>query len=181
MLNVYRVRVNIQKFQCFQTSNAEFLSSVFLKIHGEEIEEEWYDPKCYFPNPKTKMGHFVGFLGGRIFAISEQSLDEFDSLRNFFEKDGEVLPILHEGKKYFVFNCTNCLQALDMDKSEITGAVISKHVFLPGVDGLFTTPERNELFCAEGVSDPRDEFKGYVEEQKLKGLMFEHLWSGDAP
>jgi len=181
MLTVYRVRVATTKFQYFETDEAEFLESLWLSIHGTEIGADWIAPSVYIFKPKKREGHFVGFLGGRVFAITQEVIDASPSLRSFFEQSGELLPFTYNKREFYVFNCLNCIEALDAKNAQMsaTGTTVDSYSFVPTrfQFTLFAIPQSNELLCVEGMSAPADEFKGYVEQQKLTGLMFEKLWS----
>ncbi len=179
-MTVYRVGVNDQKFQFFEADQGSNTDLFWQNVHGTDIGADWVAPSVYIFNPKKKEGAFVGYLGGRVFAIAQATIDAAPQLQSFFEQSGELLPFTHDGRDFYIFNCTNCLNALDRKKSVITPTgTVDKHAFLPTRFHftLFSIPESKYLFCVEGMSAPHDEFKGYVEQQKLTGLMFEKLWS----
>ena len=171
----------IEQQQAVQLDSAlAKVTDTWIKMHGDEIGKAWEAPPLYIANPKKKEGHFLGFLGGRVFAVAEKTINAYSTLDNFFEQSGEKLPFVYKGQKFFVFNCTNCLSALD-EKNTIyrSGRTsIKEYAFIPTRFhfSLFTVPDSHELLAVEGLSDPFDEFKGYVEENKLTGLMFEEVW-----
>jgi hypothetical protein len=182
MLTVYRVGVATQRFQFFETDSLSFHETMRVKFHSDEIRDSWQAPPLYIFNPKKKEGHFVGFLGGGVFAVSDQTIKASSTLENFFQQSGELLPFVHKGRKFFVFNCTNCLNAIDEKKSVYRSSrtSIEKYVFIPSRFhfSLFTVPDARELLAVEGLSAPEDEFKSYVEQNKLTGLLFEAVWKG---
>jgi hypothetical protein len=184
MLTVYRVMVPTVKFQCFHTDDTAFVEDVFPRFHSEPIEEKWKAPEVYIHKPRLKEGNFIGFLGGFIFAIKADTLKAFYELTGFFEQSGEQLPLEYKNVQYVVFNCTNCLNALDQKKAVLSPSrqLIKEYVFHPKRFhfSLFTIPESRELLCVEGIDAPNDEFKGYVEERGLTGLIFEKLWSEES-
>lgn len=180
MLTVYRVRVATQRYQYFETEDMQFREKVWPRFHSDTLEDEWDPPAFYNAMPKKKEGHFIGFLGGRVFAVAQETLDAHPMLDTFFEQCGELLPFKDKDRNLFAFNCTNCINALDDKKAvlSMTRTRIEKHAFIPArlQFSLFCVPEDRDLLCVEGMSAPHDEFKGYVEQQKLKGLMFEEVW-----
>jgi hypothetical protein len=184
MPSVYRVLVSVQKYQFFETDEISFAEKTWSKLHVEEVGDSWTPPAVYVFRPKKKEGNFIGLLGGRVFAVANETLKSYPMLQTFFEQSGEILSLPHSGREFFVFNCTNCLNALDTKKAILSeaGTTVDKYAFLPGRFHftLFTVPESNDLLCVEGMSAASDEFKGYVEENKLTGLIFEKLWSDEA-
>jgi hypothetical protein len=184
MLKVYRVGVATQRYQFFESDKLEFRET-FWKIHCEELGNLWKPPPVYVFNPKKKEGHFVGFLGGRVFAVTQETMKSFGKLQTFFEQSGELLPFTHKSRQFFAFNCTNCLNALDEDKTVYSSgrASIDRYAFLPTRFhfSLLTVPDSRELLAVEGLSAREDEFKGYVEKGKLTGLLFEEVWKGEDP
>src|SRR5262249_36965515 len=103
----------------------------------------------------------------------------------FFEQSGEMLPFTDKGRQFFAFNCTNSINALDRSKTvfSATQTSIDDYAFVATRFhfSLFSVPESNELLAVEGLSAPHDEFKGFVEQQKLTGLLFEELWRQEEP
>src|SRR5262245_7905654 len=116
MLTVYRIRVATQRYQYFESDDFE-LQEKSLSIHCQEFGDDWKAPSVYVFNPKKKEGHFMGFIGGRVFAVKERTINDFGKLQTFFEQSGELLPFTYKKQKFFVFNCTNCLEALDEEKT----------------------------------------------------------------
>jgi hypothetical protein len=101
----------------------------------------------------------------------------------FLEPNGELLPIICDGEKYFVFNVTNVLDALDEDNCELKlfddGDImdILRFSFLPekiGRTTVFKVPQciLTDVF----VTEP---FVERVQAVKLNGFKFRLVWSSD--
>jgi hypothetical protein len=184
MLAVYRVSCDIRKYRYFKTEDKDFFQSVWPRIHGERINHKWAPPGFHIANPKGKTGHFFGFCGAGAFAIRKELLTRGAGgypIGTFLDQGGEdYLPFKYKGGHYLGYNCTNCLSALDEEKSVFgKDGRVKKYVFHRSrfMFSLFTIPETRELLCVEGLMVPTDEFKGVVEASHLQGLIFEELWS----
>jgi hypothetical protein len=105
-----------------------------------------------------------------------------DCLQNILLKNGEVLPLLFEGKEnvYFAFNPLRDIDALDEAHSDLArfenGRImhVKKYVFLSDeLEGeiLFKIPqETGRLYTT-------DKFMDRVKECSLTGFLFRPLWS----
>jgi hypothetical protein len=186
MLKVHRVRADILRYQYFETDSLEFHSTTWTKFYGDSARAAWDAPPVHIYRPRNKEGHFFGFLGGGVFAVAAKTIEAYSALRTFFDQSGELLPFAHNNQEYFVFNCTNCINLLNLNSTVFFCAtdMIDKYAFVPTrfSFSLFTIPEttkKNELLCVEASSDPDSDFKTCVEQNKLKGLVFEELWADD--
>jgi len=109
-----------------------------------------------------------------------------DSLRTILTDNGEVLPLLFEGKAdiYFAFNPLRLVDALDEDRSRLrrisTGQVtaIEAYEFHPSrLNGetFFKIPQqRGRLYVTDG-------FLQRVVEASLTGFLFKPVWSSGMP
>ena len=103
----------------------------------------------------------------------------------------ESVQLPFENEQFALLNVTACVNCLDQDRTEwelgkSTGKRIriEKYAFhydrLPE-SSVFKIPEtrRGEILCYEGVKDPEDELKPYVESHGITGLKFTELWASD--
>ncbi len=186
MITVYRVGVRTELFQSFFIEDEQFFETIWPRFHGQRIGKKWTPAKVYVHNPLLEEGHFIAYVDGRVFAVSAQTLEAHPKLELFFDETGELLPFKYKGREFFVFNCTNCIDALDeeLQGSSSIQLLSNGYSFLPTRlhDHLFTIPETRELLCVDYASRARsDEFMGYVDQNKLRGLMFQKLWSEEKP
>lgn len=104
------------------------------------------------------------------------------------EMAGELLPVNIRGEdgQFVLFNLTNCINALDVERSAWSQLhpsirILKKPVFRPEAMGeptLFKIPEdgAQRIYCVERTGDPEDgEFKAVVEFNHLVGLVFERI------
>ncbi len=105
-----------------------------------------------------------------------------DCLQDILLKNGEVLPLLFEGKEgiYFAFNPLQDIDALDEDHSDLArfedGRImhVKKYVFLTDkLEGetLFKIPQETGRLYATDI------FMDRVKECSLTGFLFRPLWS----
>ena len=103
---------------------------------------------------------------------------------------GELLPVRVEREKgkFFVYNVTNCINAVDDDGSKwetlssghrqlIKPSFLSERL---SELSIFKIPEDfgQTIYCLERSGDPEDgEFKALAEYNNLTGLAFKLIWS----
>ena len=105
---------------------------------------------------------------------------------------GELLPVKVEREKgrFFVYNVTNCINALDYRKSKWETLSPGKRQLIKpsflaerlGELSIFKIPEDFGLsiYCLERSGDPDEgEFKAVVEHRSLTGLHFKLIWTDE--
>jgi len=184
-IEIYRIRLNSNKYQSFLPFDQNIWSTDALKMDGRPKLPDWKSPKIYIHNPKHQRGDFFHFCSGAFVIDSIVA----KKMLTFFENAGELLPLTFEQYSYFIFNVLECVNCLDLQKTEwvigkATGEKIriKKYAFDKNrlaESTLFKIPETAaaEILCASGLKDPEDEFKFQVEAAGLTGLIFEKVWS----
>ena len=110
-----------------------------------------------------------------------------EKLRDILEMAGELLPIEYKNEPHSLLNVTECMDCLDHERTEWvvgknTGAKIDIQRYAFRVErmpesSVFKIPNRlADIYVAEGRFDPEDEFKARVEQNHMKGLLFEEIW-----
>jgi hypothetical protein len=139
-------------------------------LRAEWIEEDVTDgkPKSDFPTLGTTP------------VFSECAVE---TLLDLLVANGEILPLDVEGEKYFAYNPTRTLDALDQDRSVIvrfptTGRIldVKQYVFLSDkLDGsaIFRLP----MF--RGRAFVTDEFAARIRDGKLTGFGLREVWSSE--
>jgi hypothetical protein len=104
------------------------------------------------------------------------------ALRDLLEGHGDILPTTIEGEKYFLFNVTKVIDALDEANSEVIRYVgTSKILRIPryaffveelSEAAIFKIPHFYRIFVT-------DQFVERVKSAGLKGFWFPRLWSTD--
>lgn len=146
------------------------IGSAWQPIGAEWIEEDVAagKPKSDFPTLGTTP------------VFSERAVD---TLLDLLVANGEILPLDVEGEKYFAYNPTRTLDALDQDHSVLvrfpaTGRIldIKQYVFLPDkLDG--TAIFRLPMF--RGSAFVTNEFAARVREGELTGFRLVKVWSDE--
>jgi hypothetical protein len=157
-------------------------------FNGRPYPLKWKPVELYIPKPRLPRPDFYEF-GQGVFVCNERAaLIAGEAM----EMTGELLPVSVEGEtgKFYVYNCTNCLNVLDKKNSTYEDLVgdgsimgLEQPAFIAsrfGEETLFKVPEDFgiEIYCLELTGNPDDgEFKAVVEQNGLTGLEFELVWS----
>ena len=107
----------------------------------------------------------------------------------FLEMAGEILPLKHKGVTYSVLNILQVWDCVDEDKTEWYTSPkgekfrVKRPFFVPQhfeASTLFKIPTvETRIYCWEASREPEEEFKACVEANKLKGLRFDLVWTGE--
>lgn len=158
-------------------------------FHGEPFDK-WKEKtfrieKLLFPKP-----NFFN-IGPTAFVCDERARE---LAAEPLEMSGELLPIRVEGEKgkFWIYNCTNCINAVDAKKSRYwkfgpgpDERQMDRPAFFAsrfGEESVFKIPEDRAtlVYCVERTGDPDDgEFKAVVESNGLTGLKFEMVWTDE--
>ena len=145
---------------------------------GASISKDWEPVKLeyiYGGKSKKDKNFDISQSCDPLFTISERALKVLEKI---ITKSGEILDI-ESPKGYYFFHCTNILNALIKDKSDIIWldkeqgwiSGINKFVLdknkIQGQE-IFRLPDANCRYTFFG-----DEFKSLVKENRLKGIHFE--------
>jgi hypothetical protein len=185
-MKIHRVRPDVNNYQYLMLEDDSLVLSELLNFDGTAKADEWVAPAVYILEPNSKKGNFPSLFSKAVILVDEIALE---SLRGLLEMSGELLPLPHEDKLYYVANVTGCFNVLDVHRTqwryEKGRPPIDRYVFhrkrlteMP----LFKIPEtcKSEILTCEGLNDAEHEFKGRVEQLGLKGLIFEELWSSES-
>jgi len=175
-------------FQYLLLANSGLTRSEQFRFDCTPISN-WQAPAVFSYKPKLRAGDFWGFEMLRAtWATTPQATDK---LREFLLMAGQPLPLPFEGKEFSVLNVTECINCLDTTKTDwihekSTGKPvrIAKYAFHSdrmSESSIFKIPEtaKSEILCYEGLKDSADEFKGFVEANRMTGLRFEEIWPTD--
>jgi hypothetical protein len=185
-MNVYRIYLNLDKFQFLSASSRKDLQRIMFQPQGQPFHESWTLPRYdYCPTddedyrPNAIEGDFISV--DREIGLTAEAVKKIGPI---FENYGELLPLDVNGdlNKVFWFHCTRVLDALDESKSKVkrfpNGRImaVDKYAFLSdriGATELFhLKEERGHAFCTEA-------FKQKIESENLTGLEFRLLWSDE--
>jgi hypothetical protein len=169
-----------------QKSDWKFLGDPLEEFAGKPFSKRWRKVVLYNEKPTYPIGDFYSYRPGA-FVCNESARA---LLAEPMEMSGEILPVKIERDpgKYYIYNCTNCLNAVDYKRSKweqlITVRVLRMPpVFIPerlSEQCVFKISEDgfSRIFCIErtGLADD-GEFKAIVEKNNLKGIGFNLVWS----
>ncbi len=151
---------------------------------GAPYSKKWRVPNLYVRTPKRPVPSFYSF--GCPFVLSEQVLD---LVGGALVDSGELLrvKIIDKKEKYFLYNCTNCMNVVDKKKSIFSPIGDFQRLERPAFlasrfedETLFKIEEDAgcNMYCLERTGEADDgEFKALVEHHKLTGLAFELIWT----
>jgi len=146
----------------------------------------WQPPFVYLLDSHCEAGDFLHYDPGALVASSEI----MGEIRGFFERAGELLPLWFDGDECILLNVTVCVDALDHPKTEwLVGddggnVEIKRFAFdhdRLAESSIFKIPEtcRGSVLTWERDGAPEREFKAFVEQHGLTGLLFEELWDSE--
>lgn len=182
-MKVYSLRLDSNNYQRFLLEEAEVRKSALLTMNCTRKLKDWVPPEIRVPNPTLAKGNFFHLTSGALVIDGTAT----EALRDVLEMAGELLPLKYKGEDYTLLNITECMDCLDHERTEwvlgkTTGAKIDikRHVFNPdrmSESSIFKIPQRlATMYVVAGRVDPEDEFKFRVEQNHLKGLLFEEVW-----
>jgi hypothetical protein len=204
-MNVYEMsrERDDEGFNCYQELIVAD-GKVSDKLEEKKDRDGWFDNHQpigdnWFPikvkADETSYSHIPGdypYLHGFCYAFTPVfNQKASDVLADLLEGNGELLPLVCDFGKYYAFNITREVEALDEENSEfklyselhenlLPGMpdflCLAKHVFYPNKVvnlSIFMLPHRNYY----NVPLVTDHFVQRVQEANLKGFAFKLLWS----
>jgi hypothetical protein len=184
-MEVFRIVLDTNTYQSFLPVNDAIWKEKRLRMDCTAKAADWDAPEVYIHNPILKRGNFFRLCSGA-FAVDQIA---FEKLEGVLEWAGELLPFTHLGVPFWLVNVLECVNCLNDSETEwiigkTTGARIGirKYAFYKqrfSESTLFKIPERaaGEVLTLSGIKDAEDEFKTIVENEGLKGIMFQNIWS----
>ena len=157
---------------------------------GIPRKKTWKTQPFYIDKPLAPIPNFFHVSAGAF--VCDEKARELAA--EPLEMSGEFLSIKVEGKKgkYWIYNCTNCINVVDSKKSKWTklgpkpdDRMMERPAFYAsrfGEESIFKIPEDRAtlVYCAEFTGDWEDgEFKAVVEHSGLTGLKFKLVWTDE--
>jgi len=180
-VRVYRIINDVDHYQYFLVQRKEDIPKLIFDCTPRKAK--WDPPEVFVLYPRHRVGDFYQF-DSSILITSPRATK---ALRWHLERAGELLPLPYEGSTYTLLNVTECIDVLDVNKSEFVYSPsghrigIKRYAFHADrftETSLFKIPQtdKSEILVVEGMFD-LGEFREAVEENKLKGLIFTELWN----
>ena len=157
-MKVYTLRSDVNKYRGFYYTNEDDVVEFNRRFDGRSMKNTWTgEEKFAFVTRRLPRGDISG-LSSHIPVFNSKAVK---ALSDFLESNGELLPITCNAERYFVFNVTKVIDALDEDNCELKlfdgGAIMDVETFsffperLQGIT-LFKIPQ---LILADVfVTDP---------------------------
>jgi hypothetical protein len=174
---VYQLRQNSERF-CSFAANVGTDHAIYHRFDGTPLKASWEELAIHAadePDERAQLPDFA--LLGVVPVFSEQAVN---ALRDLLELNGELLSLRHARRKYFAYNVTTMLDALDEGRSRVSrfsdGGIMSieGYVFRPGVlsdAAIFKIPQLPGAFVYV-----TEEFADRVRRAELLGFVFRELW-----
>lgn len=187
-MKIHEILLDVDHYQSLFLAKTEILDTDLLRFDCRPRFDTWVPPSVYSLHPNLKAGDFWALETGGAFATTPEATEK---LQDFLNSAGELLPLPYEGRLLTVLNVTECLNCLDHDRTKwvyakSTGKRIriesyAFHADRMSESSIFKIPERavSQILCYEGLKDPEDEFKRYVETEGLTGITFTELWRSE--
>ena len=177
-MKVFRIQFGINNYQYFLADDANDSVKLYMR-DCQPLADSWVPPKVFVQYPRAKKSDFFQ-SNSSILIVNEKARDALNSHLAFA---GELLPLPYNDEMYFILNVTECIDALDRERSEIQFGDVRRPVFRPDrftESTLFKVPEDDlRIYVREGESDFDMEFRQAVEAAGLQGLRFVEVWSDE--
>lgn len=179
-MNVFILDADVNNYRGIYYKDEDDIVDFNRRFVGTPLKEKWTGQDKFEFVPRRKPKGDTPGLSSHIPVFSVKALD---ALADFLKPSGELLPIICDGERYFLFNATLVLDALDEPKCEIKrfkdGGImrVISHHFIPdrlGGISVFKVPQ--QVLAHVFVTDPVVE---RVKEARLKGFEFRLVWSSD--
>jgi len=179
-MKVYILDADVNRYRGLYYANEDDIVEFNRRFDGTPIKKTWTgNEKFAFIPERLPNGDTPGLSSH----IPVFNLRAVKALADVLEPNGELLPITCDGERYFLFNITRMVDALDEPHCELKrlddGRImtIDRHSFieerLSGVV-VFKLPQR-----PLGWPYVTDSFVRRVRAAKLKGFEFRLVWCSD--
>jgi len=179
-MNVYLLRADANRYTgIIPTNNDDW--DVFQRFDGSRLIESWSPLKVSYDVEDSRALAESDFptLATHVPVFSQRAVDFLGGL---LTKNGELLPLDCQGVKYFAYNVTNLVDALDLHQSEIvrfsTGRIldITRYAFhsarLPHSNGCIFKLKQTPLMDVF----VNEHFTAVVEKNCLTGFTLKQVW-----
>jgi hypothetical protein len=185
-VSFYHVYTDVDRFQYLLSDD-----DCDYWFDGRPYRHVWTPPTVFSYKPTREEPDFWEFGMGKFgtaWAIRPEAFKSAPELQPTIADSGELLPLPVDGRNFTVFNITECIDALDTERTawrryeDGSVADVEKPVFRIDRLGanLFKVPEDTSLriyFWEDGSW--QDQFRALVEKAALTGLEFKFLYAED--
>ena len=179
-MRVHILDADVNEYRGLYYTNDDDVLEFKRRFNGKPMREAWTaEDRFAFVPRRLRQGDTPG-LSTHIPVFSAKAVDV---LADFLEPNGELFPITCGGQRFFAFNVTRVVDALDEQNCEVvrfsSGRLMTVDRFSFFEDKLFgiTVFKIPQLVLMDVfVTDP---FVESVQTAKLKGFKFRRVWSSD--
>lgn len=176
-LIVYELKQHPTRYCSFAPVAATHRSQ-YHDFAGVPISASWIEHDIRAADEPDELAQLPDFaLLGVVPLFSDRAVK---ALSDLLASNGELLPVRHARQRYFAYNVTTVIDAIDLTRSQVEwfsdGGVmaISSYVFQPellGAASIFKIPQLPRAFVYV-----TDEFTDRVRRTELIGFVFSELW-----
>lgn len=179
---VHELRQNPKRF-CSFASNVGTDHAIYRRFDGTPLGASWKELVIHAADESDERAQLPDFaLLGVVPVFSEQAVN---ALRDILEPNGELLPLRHARRKYFAYNVTTVLDALDEERSRVSrfsdGGIMSIEGYVFRSEALnkaaiFKIPQFPGAFVYV-----TEVFADRVRRAELLGFVFRQIWTDGPP
>lgn len=179
-MNVFILDSDVVKYQGIYFVDSNRVVDFMQSFQGRPMQRTWTgDAELAFVPHRMPKGDTPGLFG----CVPVFNVRAAQVLGDFLADHGEFLPVTIQGERYFLFNVTTVVDALDEANCDLErfddGRLFQVHRYsffperLRGIP-VFKIPQwpQYKVYCT-------DPFVERVKAAKLKGFKFPLLWSSD--
>jgi Immunity protein family (Imm11) len=179
-MNVYILDADVNKYRGIHYINEEDVVAFNRRFDGRSIKRKWSGREKFAFVPRRMPKGDTPGLSSHIPVFSSKALT---ILGDFLKASGEVLQISCDAEKYFLFNVTRLVDALDEAKCELQ--LFNDGGIMDIVRYSFLKEKLIDVVIFKLPQDPlgwvytTDPFVDRVQAAGLKGFKFRLVWSSD--
>lgn len=185
-MKVYEIRSDVRNFQWLFPDVPDSQILDYTTFDGTSRIHSWQSPGVFCLKPLLQKGDFLHFGSGNLLANQRA----MGIVGTFFEMSGELLPLWYDNEQYTLLNVLECINCLDVEKSDwlraADGSFVEIRKYRFHVDRFTTSPifkipetRSASVLTWERDGCPESEFKACVESHGLSGLIFKELWDSE--
>jgi hypothetical protein len=179
-MNVYILDADVNKYRGIHYINEADVVAFNRRFDGSSMKGKWTGRErfAFIPRPLPK-GDTPG-LSSHIPVFGSKAVTV---LEDFLKPNGELLPISCDGEKYFLYNVTRVVDALDESKCELQ--LFDDGGIMDIIRYSFLNEKLIGVLMFKLPQDPlgwvytTDPFVDKVQAAGLKGFKFRLVWSSD--
>jgi hypothetical protein len=187
-MTVYKIEIENEKYKGFYADDVDFELEVqgYLEFKCTPKGHDWVPPKVYMEEMEDEdkgtqpVPDIAAFRPGSL-VLSPRATE---ALKPILERTGELLPLPYQGETWFILNVTECVNALDKDRTEYVkddedGTIlgIRRPVFYEDRltrSSVFKIADDNftSIYCHSADQNTEYDLKRAVESSGLRGIKF---------